>query len=283
MRYFDLHCDTIFKLFDEDTDFCDSSLSVNRGYLNCFDLYYQSFAVWTPDNICDKSNYLNNCIDRYKKYILPYKSDTFKPMLSIEGSDFISEDLSILYGLKNENIISLSLTWNGENSLAGGSNSDASLKPLGKKVINFLNESGIYCDLSHLNRNSFYDVIEQADFVVATHNYIDEINPHKRNLTLEQMKLIKEKNGLVGLCYFPEFLGVDDVFEGIYKAIYFCLQNDLKDIIAFGSDFDGASIPITLNNIPDLYYYLSNKGIDNETLDLLFFLNAYNHFKSFDK
>ncbi|MCL2822123.1 MAG: dipeptidase [Firmicutes bacterium] len=53
-----------------------------------------------------------------------------------------------------------SLTWNDQNGLAGGACSDGGLEVKGKRVIDFLVENGIAVDLAHLNRESFFAVLE---------------------------------------------------------------------------------------------------------------------------
>ena len=101
-----------------------------------------------------------------------------------------------------------------------------------------------------------------------------------RNLTDEQLRLIGEKNGLIGLCFYPKFLG-GDVFEKIYENICRLQGLGLENNIAIGSDFDGADMLPELSDIskvPDLYTYLENRGISAETLKKIFYENAQNYF-----
>ena len=57
--------------------------------------------------------------------------------------------------------------------------------------------------------------------IVATHSCSDFICPHKRNLTDEQFKIIKNSGGCVGVNFYPPFLtnrdkcGIDDIVKHI--------------------------------------------------------------------
>ena len=279
MKYFDFHCDALYRCVTENIDFDSYLLTVNKNDVGLFSKYYQCFAVWTPPETADKSRYVNDSLNLFNKQIKSLSSETFSPILTIEDVTFLADDFSLFERLINEKVFSVSLTWNYENAFAGGALSKAGLKPDGAELIERLNNNRIVLDLSHLNRKSFFDAIDRADRVVASHTYIDDLYKHDRNLTLEQMKLLKERNGLIGLCFYPEFMGTTDVFEGIYKAISFCAENQLADHIAFGSDFDGADTPVSLRSISLLYEYLRQKGLDEFLLDGVFFDNAYNYYK----
>ena len=283
MKYFDLHCDVLSRCLNENLDFKSSSLSVNEGCLSDFSEYCQCFAVWTPPDVIDKIGYFCRSVSIFENEILTLKSNEFLPILTIEGADFLSEKPSLIEMLSEKNVFSLSMTWNYENSFAGGALSDAPLKQSGIDLIREMNERHIVLDVSHLNRRSFFSAIEYADNIVASHSFIDSLCQNKRNLTLEQMKLIKDKGGLIGLCFYPDFLGSAEVFERILSAIDFCGENDLIDIVAFGSDFDGADIPVSLCDIPAMFRYLSDRGISADILESIFFRNAYNYRKSLTK
>ena len=83
--------------------------------------------------------------------------------------------------------------------------------PIGKKAIKKMNNLKIGCDLSHINEKGFYSAIEIADFPLATHSNCYEICPHKRNLKMDQIKLIAETNLFSGDKDLIKDSGVDIV------------------------------------------------------------------------
>ena len=186
--------------------------------------------------------------------------------------------------LSLDEIRAVTLTWNGENALAGGAYTDVGLKPFGRQVIHKLNKNHIACDLSHLNRKSFFEVGETAKTVFASHVCCDKTHSHPRNLTDEQIKYIAGRDGVIGLCFYPEFLGTQYAYEGVWRHIYHLLNIGLEDNICIGSDFDGAVMSKELDGvdkIPALYSFLCLKGLSDTVLDKIFFKNAEKFFAKF--
>lgn len=284
MNYFDLHCDTPYECYFKKQDFSKNSLAVSGKKGAEFDNWRQVFAVWIRDDQ-DKPYKLYNAILKDFKNKLKSKPDNLTPYFSVEGGAVIEDDIDRLYILKEDGICALTLTWNGENRIAGGSKSDKGLTDFGKRVIRDLNSLNMLCDLSHLNEKSFYSVIELAEYPIATHSNCREVCNCPRNLSDNQLKLIAEKGGIVGLCFYPEFLG-GDVLEKLYRNIYHMLELGMENNIAIGSDFDGADMSGSLcdiSKIPFLYANLNEKGIDKSVLDKIFYKNAENYLETFDK
>lgn len=278
MNYFDLHCDTTYECYKTDVAMRRNGLAVSFDYAHLFDKWQQVFAVWISDDT-------KNPYGLYKKIIKDFKSkarrkpENLNPILAVEGGSVIERNINRLDKLREDGVKILTLTWNGENAIAGGSKSGAGLSRFGRKVIKRMNEIGLVCDFSHLNDKSFFSAIDIAERVIATHSNCRAIYDHKRNLTDEQLKLIADKGGIIGLCFFPGFLG-GDTFQKIYENIYHMLELGLENHIAIGSDFDGADMDSRLENIgdiPSLYFRLSEKCINDRVLNKIFYENAANY------
>ncbi len=274
MDYFDLHCDTVFEIYKKKSDFFDTSLAVNFNKPP-FLKWCQTFAFFIKDDTKEPFSLYKNMLSYFsaKADLLP---KSLKYLLAVEGGAVLEEEIDRLYILKKDKIKFLSLAWNGETALAGGADSDKGLTSLGKKAIELMNRLKIACDLSHLNEKSFMKAVEHSSYPLATHSNCYSICRHKRNLKPEQIKAVAEKKGIIGLCFYPEFLGCN-VFEGIYKNIFYLLDRGYEDIIAIGSDFDGGKLDKRLNGItkvPELYRYLECKGIENRLLSKIFYENA---------
>ncbi len=276
MNFFDLHCDTAYELYKNKLPFKNSLLSVTPKGTESFSNWFQTFAIWIADDTPEPFSLYKNILLGIKEK-LKTAPENLKPIFSVEGGAVLEQDIDRLDALKEDGIKMLTLTWNGENSIAGGSKSQKNLTDFGKKVIERLNKLKIATDLSHLNKGSFYSAIELAEFPIATHSNCYEICKHPRNLTLEQIKLIAERGGVVGLTFYPPFLG-ENVFVRIYENIIFLCEKGFENHIAIGSDFDGGQMDKTLDNIskiPSLYAFLEEKGLEKTLLDKVFFENAY--------
>lgn len=289
MDYFDLHCDTLYECFVQKEPLYANDLAVSAKAGGCFDRYIQNFAIWIPDDA-------DRPFDLYRKVYNNAltelaAADTFelidakipqKPgiyaLFAVEGGRLLEGDVLRLDILRRDGVKMLTLTWNAENELAFGAACRAGgLKPFGREVIERMNWLGMVCDLSHLNKESFWDALPLCRYPCASHSCFDEINRHQRNLTEEQFAALIDGGGLMGLCLYPEFLGSGDVFEQVYRHIAYGLEHGGENALAVGSDFDGAVMDENLNGtakIPKLYNYLRCKGINNAVLEKIFYKNA---------
>ncbi len=280
MNFFDLHCDTAYKCYNNNILFNDNSLAVTPKKAKCFDNWYQCFAIFIKDGINNPFEYYKGTLDNFKTH-LKNKPDNLTPILTVEGGLLIEDDLRRVEELYNDGIKALTLTWNGENQIAGGADTDAQLKDFGKQVIGELNRFGIATDLSHLNKKSFYSALQIAKKPIVTHSCLETVNDHRRNIDDAQLKELVQKGGIFGLCFYPAFLGEGDVFENIYKNIYHILSLGYEDNLSIGSDFDGADMSDKLYDIsavPALYDFMKQKNISENILNKIFFENAYNFF-----
>ena len=280
LKFFDLHCDTAYKCYRDGLNFTDNSLAVTPQKAACFEKWYQCFAIFIKDGTSNPFEYYENTLSNFKKQ-LTNKPDNLTPIFTVEGGLLIENDLSRVERLYNDGIRALTLTWNGENQIAGGADSDAGLKDFGRHVIGKLNRFGIATDLSHLNKKSFYGAIELADRPIITHSCLEFVYKHRRNIDDTQLKLLVQKNGIFGLCFYPAFLGDGNALENLYKNVYHILELGYEDFLSIGSDFDGADMSSELYDIsavPTLYNYLGSRGINNVILNKMFFENAYNFF-----
>lgn len=284
MNYFDLHCDTPYECFTKGRNFNRNNLAVSGEKGRIFEKWRQVFAVWIRDDA-------ENPYELYCRIITDFKTklkerpDNLTPYFSVEGGAVVEEKTERLYKLKEDGIKILTLVWNGENRIAGGSKSEKGLTDFGKSVIKELNALKICCDLSHCNDKSFFKAVEIANYPIATHSNCRSVCNVPRNLTDEQLKLIAEKNGIIGICFYPLFLG-GDIYCKIYENVCHMLESGLENNICIGSDFDGAKMDERLSDIskiPFLYGKLAEKGLNKDLLDKFFYKNAENYFETFDK
>lgn len=282
LNFFDLHCDTAYKIYENGYDFlnCDL-LAVTPLKAKSFKKWYQCFAVFIKDGQIEPFEYYKNVLNSFKLN-LKNAPHNLTAIFTVENGNLIGNDLNRVEYLYNDGIRAITLTWNGENNIAGGVDTDIGLKNFGREVIAEMNRYGIAVDLSHLNKKSFYSALELADTPVITHSALNCINNHKRNIDDFQLKSLVQKGGKFGLCFYPKFLGDGDVFENIYKNVFHILDMGYEDYLCIGSDFDGADTSKKLYDIsyvPSLFEYLNDRKINKNILNKIFFENAYNFFK----
>ena len=94
------------------------------------------------------------------------------------------------------------------------------LTELGKKAVKKMHEKGMIVDVSHLNDKSFFDVMDITSCpVIASHSNSRKLCNSPRNLTDEQLKAIRDVNGVVGFNSYKWFIDEDSNKHTIYRAI----------------------------------------------------------------
>lgn len=281
-KFFDLHIDTPLKYYRKSRE-----IDVDINSVKEFNKYIACFAAFVRD---DESAYntAKNIIFEFKKSGIPIikkrndlKNKTAGIFTLENGSSLLGSE-EVLEEFVDLGVKAFTLTWNGENNLASGAFAEGGIKPLGKKIIKKANRLGLPLDLSHLNREGFMQAVEMADNPFVSHTAYFEAFAHKRNVCTDMVRRIALKNGVVGICFYPEFLGSGNVFENFYRHIFMLLENGFEDNICIGSDFDGADMDEMLNSpqkAAQLYEYLKERGIEGRILDKIFFLNAERFFE----
>jgi membrane dipeptidase len=104
----------------------------------------------------------------------------------------------------------VTLTHNGDNAIADSAAEGKrwhGLSPLGKQVVAEMNALGMMVDLSHASDETFWDCIRLSEApVIATHSCCRALCNHRRNLTDEMLRALGEKDGYVGINFYPAFL-----------------------------------------------------------------------------
>ena len=168
-------------------------------------------------------------------------------VFSIEGCDFIKniDELRKLYELGLRSIL---LVWNNKNKYGGGTYATGGLTEEGKKFIWEAINLGITIDLSHMNRETFEDtvsILKEAKNkslnpkVIVSHSDVYELFNHPRNITDEQIKMLKEFKPVMGLVSYSMFMTDKDEEIEVLKDKYL---NHIKHVIdILGIDCVGIS------------------------------------------
>ncbi|MGN1442984.1 MAG: dipeptidase [Acutalibacteraceae bacterium] len=282
MAIIDLHCDTVSRALDEGLKRNDRRLAFRS-----FDFLDQTqvFALFVDDQ------YRGEAAEKrteslYRFYLSGFKSSkNFKALLSIENAAALGGKIENVKKWADRGCKMMTLTWNGENELSYGADCDeGGLKPFGKNVIGEMERHRIAVDLSHINEKSFAAVLDTVSRpFILSHSCCYSVKEHRRNVKDWQLKELIACGGIIGLCFYPEFLG-DDVFEKLYENIAHIADLGGEKSICLGSDFDGAKMDRKLSStldLPRLYDYLNKRGLSQSLLQGIFYKNAGNFFKGF--
>lgn len=214
-----------------------------------------------------------------------HDSGRIAALLAIEGGHALEGDLTKLRTFFRLGVRILTLTWNNSNDL-GFSCKDPDgerhgLLPTGVEAVEKLNELGMMIDLSHAGPVTVREVLERSVYpVFASHSCARALCDHPRNLTDQQLATLADKGGVVGVSFETAFLSTNEskaTIDTVVDHIEHIRKVAGEDIIAFGSDFDGAdTLPQGLASAedwPNLLSALKRRGFTDEEIDKYSFRN----------
>jgi membrane dipeptidase len=188
-------------------------------------------------------------------------------VLHLEGAEAIDPGLQALDTWYAAGLRSLGPVWSRVNAFGTGvpfvfpSSPDLGpgLTAAGVALVRRCAELGVAVDLSHLNEAGFWDIARlEAGPIVVSHAGAHALAPCSRNLTDAQLDAVAGSGGLVGIVFAAPFLRADfaDVadtpLELIVTHARYVADRIGVEHVAFGSDFDGATIPAALGDVAGL-------------------------------
>ncbi len=305
MKLIDLHCDTIYHLYqDQSIALKKNQLQVDLNKLEEANTIAQFFAVFIDleelERKSDAFSHALKMIERFKvlikqnkskielassydSFIAKQKQNKISAFLTIEEGHVVLNKISNLEELYRAGVRLITLTWNYPNCLGYPNHnyqySNQGLTNFGKEVIKAMNHLGILIDVSHLSDQGFFDVAELSKQpFIASHSNARSVTNHPRNLTDKMIKTIAKRGGVIGINFSADFLGESSISQvrDMTKHIQHIKKVGGIDCLALGTDFDGISCQLEINNISEinkLYHHLKNSGFSNIELEKIFYKN----------
>lgn len=206
-------------------------------------------------NIIQNLKTVNKII--YENNLIP---PNIKYIYGIEGLDYLEkiEDIDEIYDL---GVRSVNIVWNNDNKFGGGTKGDTTrgLTDLGKELVKKLVDKKIAIDLSHANEKTFFDIIDLCNelknkgknpIIFASHSNAKELCNHPRNLSDNQIRKIKELDGVIGIVGVKSFCIEEKEFDN-HKEKY---QNAYIEHIKYIRDILGGIDNIAVST-DDMTYY----------------------------
>lgn len=243
----DGHADTAQRFLDEQWNFTDplgsgmlNLASAQKGRLDA-----EFFAIWV-----DPAEYQGRyalralqLIDAVQQQIEKYpdrlafcttagqiesahRAGKFAILLGIEGGHAIEDDLSLLRTFHRLGCRYMTLTWAQSVGWAdsSGDADDATvphahgLTTFGRDVIAEMNRLGMMVDISHVSDETFWAVLHASSApVIASHSSARALTAAPRNLTDDQLRAIRDNNGIVMVNFYSAF--VDEQWRQAWNAL----------------------------------------------------------------
>ncbi len=301
MRLFDAHCDTAYALWRK-----GEGLAENTGHLDLrrasgAEAYTQIFAFCSYAGALAEFGFAD-CADalrlplavlrreltRNRERIVAVRTAAearacnaagkMAALFSLEGAEVIGCDPGRLPALREEGFVLSTLTWNADNALAGCCGSERGLSDRGQAYVRAAQSCGVLLDVSHLGDRSFWELVDCTRApLVASHSDCRALCGHRRNLTDDQLRVLAQTGGVVGLNFYPPFLGGAGGFDALRAHLEHLLALCGERHVCMGGDLDGCDV--LARGISDIRGYsafyddLRAHGYGEALLDRIFYTN----------
>jgi membrane dipeptidase len=178
---------------------------------------------------------------------------TVKFLLHFEGCMPLRGSIENLRNFYRLGLRSIQPVWNFRNELGDGvweNRTGGGLTNFGVQVIKEANRLGMVVDLSHMNREGFFQTLDAATApLLVSHANACGMLKNPRNLDDEQLKAIAKQGGLVGILALPERVGEGEVgVEDMLKHMDYIINLIGIEHMALGMDFVKYDGPRTLKD-----------------------------------
>jgi membrane dipeptidase len=308
--YFDAHCDTICTCLDQEPDWASFTRGEERGFRRngghidlrrgaAFSRYAQFFALYYDPLKLPEGEGFAQCRRLHELFTREMaRNDDLAvhcrtaadvegavaehkvaALLSIEGGDLLNCDPALVETAAAWGVRLCNPVWNRANALSGTNceEPERGLSPQGRDFIRQLERFGIYADVSHLSDPGFWDLIHMAQRpVIASHSNSRSLCSHRRNLTDDMFRAIRDTGGVVGINLYAGFVGGDSMDDLVRHVEHF-LELDGEKTVCMGGDLDGCESLAAgftgLQDVPQLYEALAKRGYPAALLEDIFWNN----------
>lgn len=163
-------------------------------------------------------------------------------VLGWQNTSGIEDRLDYVELFKELGVGVMQITYNTQNLAGSGCREerDGGLSGFGRELLWEMNRVGILCDLSHVGSKTCEDVILASKMPVAfTHVCPAALKDSPRNKADDQLRMIADHGGFVGITVYPWFLrrGNDSTIEDFVEAIEYVVDLIGDERVGYGTDF----------------------------------------------
>ncbi len=170
------------------------------------------------------------------------RGDRIALLLALEGAEPIGHSLEVLDVMGPTGVRMCSLSWNRRTMMADGiaeRDTAGTLTTLGVDAVRRMEDRGIIVDVSHLSEAGFFHLAEVATKpFIASHSSCRAVTAHPRNLSDEQLVVIKETGGFVCINAFGPFIAVGEPsVESYVDHVEHAIEALGSERVGLGTDF----------------------------------------------
>ncbi|MFH1525368.1 MAG: membrane dipeptidase [Bacteroidota bacterium] len=271
----------------------------------------QFFSVWVspgsyPTNAYEVANQLLDIFESevfvnsasieqagsYDQAMSVVANNKIAGVIGVEGGHAIENSLEKLTRLYNRGMRYMTITWNNSTdwaiSASDSRTNSQGLSEFGREVISKMDSLGVIIDVSHVGIQTIKDILTITNNpIIASHSGARALLNRYRNLYDWQIQDIANSGGVIGIVFYPPFLGANSNsvdIETVIDHIDYIVNLVGINHVSLGSDFDGIGTN-TVNGLentskfPDLTWGLLNRGYSRDDIELILGGNFLRVFK----
>lgn len=262
--------------------------------------FYRRARNWFADQMRQHADHLEQVRDAsHIEHVI--SAGKVAAILTVENGLTIGHSVRAIDELVEDGVRMVTLTWNGRNPIGSGNDTQDGLTTFGREAVRALEDARIVVDASHLNPPSFYDLLDivRRPFITS-HSNARAVCDVPRNLTDDQFRMVRDAGGLVGLNLYSAFIGTsrsaantgadekpasEPTFDDLAAHVEHFLDLDGADVVALGTDFDGAPTPSWIRGVQDIpaLYARMRAHFGQELARKVIFDNAHDFFLRNDR
>jgi membrane dipeptidase len=196
-------------------------------------------------------------------------------LLGIEGAHALEGELDHVdtfarRGVRYLGLLHFTANEAGYPAYGRGRRDSEGLTQFGFDLVRRCEAAGVIVDLAHINRRGFLDACSVAKKPpIVSHTGVLGAHAHWRNIDDDQLRAVARLGGIVGVIFFPRYLGGSGL-DAVVKHMIHILNVVGEDAPALGSDWDGMIIPTPElrdpRGLPLLTDALLRAGISERTI-----------------
>jgi membrane dipeptidase len=151
----------------------------------------------------------------------------------------LEEELRYIKVFYQLGIRMMHLTYTRRNLIGDGcgETSDAGLSDFGRAVVKEMNRVGVMIDIAHSGwQTSLEAALLSERPIVASHTTCAAIHQHIRSKPDNVIDAIVEKEGYIGICCIPRFLGGTGTIQDMMKHIGYMVKKYGPEYVGIGTD-----------------------------------------------
>ncbi len=192
--------------------------------------------------------------------------------LGIEGGHCLEGDIHNLERLYDAGVRMLGPAHFFDNEMGGSAHGikQGGLTPFGKDVLKEMEQRSMFLDVAHSSEAVMDDALAMfSGPILTSHTGVKGTYDSPRNLSDKHLRAIAERDGIIGIAFFPGATGTNTI-AGIVKAMRYTVDLIGIDHVALGSDFDGSvTTPFDISGLGLLIDEMLKQGFTNKEISAI--------------